>query len=64
MIFRNTENSYSVARFVTYDKQEKEFTATGIMGELKFESVYDLYGRYEEHPRYGMQFQVERYELM
>ncbi len=64
MIFRNAENGYSVARFMTYDKQEKEFTATGIMGELKSESVYDLYGHYEEHPRYGMQFQVERYELM
>ncbi len=39
MIFRNTENSYSVARFVTYDNQEKEFTAPGINGEIKFESV-------------------------
>lgn len=63
MIFRNAENGYSVARFVTYDKQEKEFTATGIMGELKTECVYDLYGHYEEHSRYGMQFHVEYYEM-
>lgn len=63
-IFRNVENGYCVARFVTYDKQEKEFTATGIMGELEPERIYDLYGHYEEHPRYGMQFQVERYVPM
>lgn len=62
MIFHNEHNGYSVARFVSYDKQEKEFTATGIMGELQEDQVYDLYGHYEEHPRYGMQFQLERYE--
>lgn len=62
MIFHNDHSGYGVARFVTYDKQEKEFTATGIMGNLLEDQVYDLYGHYEEHPRYGMQFQLERYE--
>ena len=62
MIFHNDHNGYGVARFVTYDKQEKEFTVTGIMGEFIEDQVYDLYGHYEEHPRYGMQFQLERYE--
>lgn len=61
-IFRNTTNGYTVARFVTYDQQEKEFTATGIIGELEEDTIYDLYGYYEEHARYGMQFHLERYE--
>lgn len=61
-IFRNETNGYTVARFVTYDQQEKEFSVTGIIGELQEDTVYDLYGYYEEHARYGMQFHLERYE--
>ena len=33
-IFRNEENGYTVAKFVTYDAKEEEFTATGIFKEL------------------------------
>lgn len=64
MIYHNPVNGYGVARFVTYDKEEKEFSATGIFGELEEERVYNLYGHYEEHYRYGLQFQISGYELM
>lgn len=64
MIYHNQSNGYGVARFISYDKEEKEFTATGIFGSLEDERVYNLIGHYEEHYRYGLQFQVNSYEMM
>lgn len=63
-IFRNEDNGYTVAKFVTYDSKEEEFTATGIFKELVEEERYRLKGEYKEHARYGMQFQVFGYEKM
>ncbi len=60
-IFRNDTNGYTVAHFITYDDQEDDLTVTGIFGELHEDEIYTLYGHYEEHPKYGMQFQAERY---
>ena len=44
-IFRNDTNGYTVAKFVTYDANEEDFTATGYFGELN-EDV-DVYKRQE-----------------
>ncbi len=63
-VFRNDSNGYTVAKFVTYDTNEEDFTATGYFGELYEDVVYKLLGDYVEHPRYGMQFQVKQYEKM
>ena len=63
-IYRNEDNGYTVAKFVTYDSKEEEFTATGIFKELVEEERYRLKGEYKEHARYGMQFQVFGYEKM
>ena len=63
-VFRNDSNGYTVAKFVTYDANEEDFTATGYFGELHEDVVYKLLGDYVEHPRYGMQFQVKQYEKM
>lgn len=63
-IFRNEENGYTVAKFATYDTKEDEFTATGIFRELIEEECYRMQGEYKEHNRYGMQFQVLKYEKM
>ena len=63
-IFRNAENGYSVAKFVTYDTNEEDFTATGYFHELQEDVIYVLHGAYVEHYRYGMQFQVASYERM
>lgn len=60
-IFRNDANGYTVAHFLTYDDEEDDVTVTGIFGELREDEIYTLYGHYEEHPRYGVQFQAERY---
>lgn len=61
-IFHNAGNHYTVAKFITYDQAEKEFTATGILGDLQEDVVYNLIGNYEEHPRYGIQFHIVQYE--
>lgn len=63
-IFRNDTNGYTVAKFVTYDANEEDFTATGYFGELNEDVLYKLHGDYVDHPRYGMQFQVTAYEKM
>lgn len=64
VVFRNDSNGYTVAKFVTYDANEEDFTATGYFGELHEDVIYKLYGDYVDHPRYGMQFQVKQYEKM
>lgn len=61
-IFRNDTNGYTVARFKTHDANEKELSVTGFFADLKEDELYNLYGNYEEHPRYGMQFKVTSYE--
>lgn len=63
-IFRNDQNGYTVAKFVTYDTNEEDFTATGYFSELNEDVIYKLHGDYVEHPRFGMQFQVVTYEKM
>lgn len=61
-IFRNEQNGYTVAKFESYDSNEKEFSVTGYFHNLVEDEVYNLYGDYEEHPKYGMQFKVDHYE--
>lgn len=61
-IFRNDTNGYTVARFRLYDVSDKEFSVTGFFSELEEDALYNLYGNYEEHPRYGMQFKASSYE--
>lgn len=61
-IFRNDQNGYTVAKFVTYDTKEEDFTATGYFREISEDDIYKLHGEYVEHPRFGMQFQVVTYE--
>lgn len=63
-IFRNDQSGYTIARFVSYDANEEDFVATGYFRELKEDVIYELYGEYVDHPRYGMQFQVQSYEKM
>lgn len=63
-IFHNDSNGYTVAHFVSYDDNEEDFTATGYFRDLDDDVVYKLHGNYEEHARYGMQFQVQTYDVM
>ena len=58
-IFRNDTNGYTVAKFRLYNVDEKEIIGTGVLPKLQDDVMYEISGVYEEHPRYGMQFQIE-----
>lgn len=56
------KDNYTVAKFRTNEKNEKYLTITGYIGEIFEDYPYRLYGDYQDHYRYGMQFQVQSYE--
>ena len=55
-------NGYTVAVFELSDRSEEEVTVTGYLPPLNKENEYVLTGSYTEHPRYGMQFNIESFE--
>lgn len=60
-IYRNDENQFTVGVFKLYTLQEKDITVTGYFPKFKKDLLVALTGTYIEHPRYGMQFQVQSY---
>jgi exodeoxyribonuclease V alpha subunit len=60
-IYRNDENQFTVGVFKLYTLQEKDITVTGYFPKFKKDLMVALTGAYIEHPRYGMQFQVQSY---
>ena len=63
ILFRSEETFYTVAKFRINDEREKVITVTGIMPEIRKDILYNISGIYTEHPRYGMQFQMQTYEI-
>ena len=63
-IYHNQENLFTVAKFELHQIDEKEITITGYLPLLPKDIYFILNGNYIEHPRYGMQFQVLKYEQM
>lgn len=62
--FRSPTNHYTVAKFRLHELVEKDITITGYLPQLQMDCVYRLFGYYKEHPKYGMQFEIMRYELV
>lgn len=62
-VYHNKENGYTVAKFTTYDENEKVITVTGHFSQLNTNDVYILNGNYVEHKKYGLQFQVNSYDI-
>jgi exodeoxyribonuclease V alpha subunit len=60
IIFRNEDNGYTVASL----SGTEERIAVGILPYLSPGESVRLHGRWNEHPDYGRQFQVDRYELV
>lgn len=61
--YTNRENGYTIARVQPADDRE----LVTIVGNLPSVSVGEslrLHGRWTTHPRFGRQFQVERYQLL
>lgn len=62
ILYRNEENYYTVAKFRINDQNEKTITVTGTMTSVQTDILYNVFGKYVEHPRYGMQFALQSYE--
>ena len=61
--YYNEENGYTVAQ-VTPEGREYTVTAVGSLLEVSPGESLRLYGQWTNHPRYGRQFQVERYNTV
>ena len=59
IIYTNEENGYTVADFITL---EKNITVVGIMPYVYEGESLKLYGSVIVHQEYGEQFKVEAYE--
>lgn len=64
-IFHNEENLYTVVRVriveTNTDYEAKEIVITGYFPKMYEEDIYLFYGDFQEHPRYGLQFQATHY---
>lgn len=58
-VYRNDENSYSIARVL--DKDNQQLTIVGYIPLLSEDIYYDFLGSWINHERYGKQFKVESY---
>lgn len=63
ILFRNEDNFYTVAKFQLHDENHKTITVTGLIAKRPEKGeLYELYGNYVEHPRYGLQFHFQQYQ--
>lgn len=64
-IFHNEDNMYSVVRIrldeTNLNYEEKEAVVTGYFPRIHEHETYIFYGEMKEHPRFGLQFQVEHF---
>ncbi len=62
VIFHNEDNLYSVVKVKLSDEINKYVTITGNFPLLDKNFVYKFHGEFVDHPRFGKQFQLEKYE--
>lgn len=58
-VYRNEENSYSIARVT--DKENNQLTIVGYIPLLTEDIFYEFNGKWISHEKYGRQFSVESY---
>lgn len=61
IIYKDEKTRYTVARFRLYELNEKLITITGYFPQFQDDCLLNLTGTYLDHPRFGMQFQVQHY---
>ena len=59
--FYSNETFFIVAS-VTTEEQERDILMTGYMPDYSEHKTYRFEGEFIEHPRYGKQFKIEKYE--
>ena len=68
-IFSNQSNGYMVGLMRVKESDISEYngkvvTFTGIFDELKYKTTYKMNGKFDNHNKYGMQFNVQGYEVV
>ena len=58
-LYRNNENSYSIAKVTTKDKLEE--IVVGYLPVLMEDTFYDFTGEWVNHSQYGKQFKIESF---
>jgi exodeoxyribonuclease V alpha subunit len=65
-IFHNEDNLYTVVRIrvdeTNHSYEEKEAVITGHFPRIHEEETYVFYGRFQEHPKFGMQFNAKHFK--
>ena len=65
VIFHNEQNLYSVLKVRVHETSEnfedKEITVTGYFPLLHEDDTYTFFGTLTNHPKFGLQFQTERF---
>lgn len=59
IIYRNTENGYTVLELIC---EEEELTCVGIFSDIVEGENIEAHGEYTDHPTYGRQFKVHSFE--
>lgn len=59
IIYKNEVNSYTIG---VLNKESEEITIVGYLPFIDIGDSLKLYGKYVEHPEYGMQFKVDTFE--
>lgn len=59
IVYRNADNGYTVLNLVS---EEEEVTCVGIFSAIAEGENIEADGEYTDHPTYGKQFKVERFE--
>ena len=63
ILYRNEETFYTVLKVKLTDTSERNITVVGLCPTIEKDLVYHFHGNYVEHPRYGLQFKIESYEI-
>jgi exodeoxyribonuclease V alpha subunit len=61
IIWRSTENDFTIAAFSPEKITGPEFIGTGDLFTPAAGITYDMTGKWEEHPKYGKQFKIQSY---
>lgn len=63
-VYHNESNHFSICVFRLHEVVERKITVKGYLPKLEKDTLYTLEGEYEEHPRFGLQFNVQRFRKM
>lgn len=65
ILFYKKENGYAVALFLPSPTKDNDLiVVTGFFGEIKLQENYCLNGTYIDHPKYGIQFKTDSFNIL